>query len=175
VSFFDRPVPLSRAIGAVVFCSVLAALAWHGLDSRSEDMRRYGQPLTAKVIKSAKPRTVDSILGLFGNTVTTASIEVTTKSQPWDYDGIVLDGRVRVGQKLRAWFYDGNPNSAQFSGQYFNDGKQEVPWPSVGGQLIRAVFMAGIALLIWVFALVIFERALRTQAQYPYIRKPQQK
>lgn len=151
MSFLDRSVPIKYAILGVIAVAVFASMSVHELHSRSDSMAHYGPALTAEVVKADEPKTVGSIFGFWGETYTNTEVKVTTRSgQRWYYDDVPLAGRMAVGDELKAWYYDGDPDSAYFEDWFETSSKEsdETPWPSIEDQFGIALVCALLATFI---------------------------
>jgi hypothetical protein len=147
MSFLDRSVPLKHVILVVIAAAVFAGMSVYFLQSRSNEIERYGPALNAEVVKVDQPKTEDSILGLFGTTYTNAEVKVTSRSnEGWYYKNTKLDGKIGVGHELKAWFYNNSPDYVAFENELIEGEANATPWRSAIEELVLAfVCAAGVA------------------------------
>jgi hypothetical protein len=151
MSFLDRSVPLKYAILSAIAIAVFTGVSVHELHNRSNEISRYGPALPAEVVRVDEPKSVGGIFGLWSSTYTNTEVKVTPRSgQPWYYRDISLKGSVDVGDELKAWFYDDNPDSTSFENRFYPSDKEseKYPWPSVEDQF-------GIAFVFTLFATIV--------------------
>jgi hypothetical protein len=157
MSFLDRSVPLKYAILGAIVIAVFTGMSVHELHSRSDSKGHYGPAIPAEVVKADDPKTVGGIFGLWGETYTDTHVKVMPPSgEPLYYSGVSLAGSVDVGDELKAWFYDGDPDSAYFSNWFEASSKETyaTPWPSVEDQI---GFAFAVTLLVAIVAFVILK------------------